>query len=55
MKKRSKKLQEQKNALYNIEMLYKTRNGAIKFYNDYSLMVSETKNQAKNQTTGTGL
>ena len=34
-KKRSK---EQKNALYNIDMLYKARNEAIKFYNDYSLM-----------------
>ena len=36
-KKRSK---EQKNALYNIEMLYKARNEAIKFLVDYSLMVS---------------
>ena len=48
-KKRSR---EQKNALYNIEMLYKARNEAIKFYNDYSLMVSEAKNKA---TKGTGL
>ena len=47
-KKRSK---EQKNALYNIDMLYKARNKAIKFYDDYSLMVSEAKNKAKNQTT----
>ena len=31
------------NALYNIEMLYKARNEAIKFYDDYSLMVSEAK------------
>ena len=39
-KKRSK---EQKNALYNIDMLYKARNEAIKFFDDYSLMVSEAK------------
>ena len=32
-------------------MLYKARNGAIKFYDDYSLMVSEAKNKAKSQTT----
>ena len=48
-KKRSK---EQKNALYNIDMLYKARNEAIKFYDDYSLMVSEAKNKA---TKGTRL
>ena len=51
-KKRSK---EQKNALYNIDMLYKARNEAIKFYDDYSLMVSEAKNKAKNKTSGKGL
>ena len=33
-------------------MLYKARNETIKFYDDYSLMVSEAKNQA---TKGTGL
>ena len=48
-KKRSK---EQKNTLYNIEMLYKARNEAIKFYDDYSLMMSEAKTKA---TKGTGL
>ena len=48
-KKRSK---EQKNPLYNIEMLYKARNEAIKFYDDYSSMVSEAKNKG---TKGTGL
>ena len=32
-KKRSK---EQKNALYNIDMLYKARNEAIKFFGDHS-------------------
>ena len=37
-------------------MLYKTRNDAIKFYDDYSLMMSEVKNKAKqNETKGTGL
>ena len=33
-------------------MLYKARNKAIKFFDDYSLMVSEAKNKA---TKGTGL
>ena len=36
-------------------MLYKARNKAIKFYDDYSLMVSEAKNKAKNKTSGKGL
>ena len=44
-KKRSK---EQKIALYN-------RNEAIKFFDDYYLMVSEAKTKAKNKTTGSGL
>ena len=48
-KRRSK---EQKNALYNIEMLYKARNEAITFYGDYSSMISEAKTKA---TKGTGL
>ena len=38
--------------MYNIEILYKGRNEAIKCYHDYSLMPSETKNKAKNITTG---
>ena len=33
----------QKNTLYNIEMLYKARNEAMKFYDDYSSVMSETK------------
>ena len=33
-------------------MLCKARNEAIKFYDDYSLMMSEAKNKA---TKGTGL
>ena len=48
-KKRSK---EQKNALYNTEMLYKVRNKAIKFFDEYSSMMSEAKNKA---TKGTEL
>ena len=38
-------------------MLYKARNEAIKFYDDYSLMMAEAKNKSKqnNTTTGTGL
>ena len=39
---------EQKHTLHNIEMLYKARNEAIKFYDDYSFMMSEA-------TKGTGL
>ena len=35
-------------------MLYKARNKAIKFYDDYSLMMSEAKAKAK-ATKGTGL
>ena len=45
-KKRSK---EQKNALYNFDMLYKARSEAIKVYDGYSLMVSQAKNNAKNE------
>ena len=54
IKKGSKKSKEQKNTLYNIEMLYNTRNEAIKYYDDYSLMMSEAKTKAK-ATKGTGL
>ena len=42
---------DQKNTLYNIEMLYKARNKAIKYDNDYSSMMSEAKYKA---TKGTG-
>ena len=49
-KKRSK--EQKKNTLYDIEMLYKARNEAIKFYDDYSSMESEAKTKA---TKGTGL
>ena len=37
--------------MYNIETLYKARSKAIKFDDDYSLMMSEAKNKA---TKGTG-
>ena len=37
-------------------MLYKARNETIKFYDDYSLMMSEAKSKAKqNETKRTGL
>ena len=37
-------------------MLYKARNEAIKFYDDYSLIISEAKSKAKqNETKGKGL
>ena len=42
----------QKNTLYNIEMLCKARNEAIKFYDDYSSMMFEAKYRA---TKGTRL
>ena len=50
-----KKSKEQKNALYNIDMLYKARNEAIKFFGDYSLMISETKTKAKTKASCKGL
>ena len=33
-------------------MLYKVKNEVIKFYDDYSLMTSEAKNNAMNKTSG---
>ena len=48
-KRRSK---EQKKALYNIEILYKGRNEAIKFFDDYSLKAFEAKIKP---TKGTGV
>ena len=41
---------KQNDTLYNIEMLYKSRNEAIKFYNDYSSMMSETKLRVTKET-----
>ena len=54
IKKGSKKhrSKEKKNTLHNIEMLYNARNEVIKFYDDYSSMVSQAKIKA---TKGTGL
>ena len=45
-------MKEQKNVLYNIEALYNARNEAFKFYDDYSLIMSEAKIKA---TKGKGL
>ena len=36
-------------------MLYKATNEAMKFFDDYSLMVSEAKNKVKNKKSGKGL
>ena len=47
----SKKSNEQRNTIYNAEMLYKTRKEAINFFDDYSSMMSEAKDKA---TKGTG-
>ena len=56
IKKGTKKSKEQKNTISNIEMLYKARNEAIKFYDDYSLMISKAKSKVKqNETKGTRL
>ena len=51
IKKGSKKSKEQRNTLYNIEMLYKARNEAIKFYGNYSLKMSEAKTKSKQNNT----
>ena len=48
--KKGKKLKEQKNTLYNIDMPYRARNEAITFYDDYSLMMSEAKTKATKGT-----
>ena len=50
--KKGKKSKEQKKTLCIILMLYNASNEAIKFYDDYSLMMSEAKTKA---TKGTGL
>ena len=42
----------QKNTLYKVNTLYKARNEAIKFYDDYSSMMSDAKYRA---TKGAGL
>ena len=52
MKKGNKKhwSKEQKNALYNTEMLYKARNSVIEFFDDYSLMLSKVKLKLTKET-----
>ena len=40
----------QKNTLYNIEILYKARNEAIKFHDDYASMMSNAKHRATKVT-----
>ena len=41
------KLEEQKSALENIELLYKSWEAVIKLFNDYSSIVSEDKDKEK--------
>ena len=41
--------------MHNIETLYKARNEAIKFYDNYSLMMPEAKTKATKGTKGTEL
>ena len=54
--KKESKSKEQKNTLYNIEILYKARSEAIKFYDDYSLTMSGAKYNAKqDETKRTGI
>ena len=43
MKKGGKNQKSKKNTIYNIEIFYKTRKDVIKFFDDYSLMISEAK------------
>ena len=50
--KKKHRSKEQKHVLHNIEMLYKARNSAIEFFDDYSSMESNAKLKA---TKGTEL
>ena len=50
--KKETQIKKPKNALYNIEMLYKAENKVIEFFDDYSSMIYEAKIKA---TKGTGL
>ena len=52
IKKGNKKSRDQKNVIYNVDMLYKARKEAIKFFDGYSSMISEAKLKA---TKGTRL
>ena len=55
IKEGPKKSKDHKNTIYNIELLYKARKEAIKFFDDYSSLVSDAKNKVKNITSGKGL
>ena len=55
IKKEVKNQKNEKNTIHNIEMLYEARKEAIKFFDDYSLLISEAKNKAKNNTSSKGL
>ena len=52
MKRGNKKhrIKWEKNTLYNIDMHYKATNDVIKFYDDYSSIVSEAKHEATKRT-----
>ena len=45
--KRSKKSEDQKNAIKNIKILYESREKVVKLFNDYSRIVSEAKYKTK--------
>ena len=47
-----KRLKSKKNVLYIIDMLYKAKNEAIEFFDEYSSMVSEAKDKARNEGKG---
>ena len=49
---KEKNQKSKKNTLYNIETLYKARSEAIKFYDDYSLLMSVAKTK---ENKGKGL
>ena len=51
-RKQKHRSKDQKNALHNIEMLYKATNKVVEFFDDYSSMASETKLKA---IKGTGI
>ena len=45
IKKRMFKLEDQKSAMQNIEMLYKIQNKVIKLFDDYTTVASEAKSK----------
>ena len=52
VKRPKNKTKKQKNALYNIEMFFKARDMAVRFFNDQSSLASEAKFKA---THGEGI